>query len=74
MYGVVTGALESHDPRLLCQTAPSVRCAGFVGARGLLAAVVSWAPEGPAACLGGQTASLGAAQGQTLIVVRGVDI
>ena len=38
-----------------CQAAPGVRCGGFVGAWGELAAVVSWAPEGHVAGLWGQT-------------------
>jgi len=45
-YGVVTGALESHDTRLLCQTAASVRCAGFVGGAGFAGCCGIMGPRG----------------------------
>ena len=61
--------------RLLCQTAPGVRCAGFVGgARGMLAAVVSWVNEGPAACLGGQRGPTGRCPRPNTEWSQGVDI
>jgi hypothetical protein len=45
-HGVVTGALDGHDARRLCQPAPGVRCASFVRCRGVGGHGTRWSLNG----------------------------